>query len=86
MVITRGPNNQMMAALDSENGARISGGTLIILGYGRVSAGGSVKTRSLSLHAKGSHTVRIGGETYVFNNAYEYGKTYVYSDAEVSAA
>ena len=85
VVITRGPSNQNMAAIDADSSVTISGGTLIILGYGRVSTSGSVKTYSLSLHSKGSHTVQIDGTTYTFTNAYAYGSTTCYSSVSVSS-
>ena len=84
VVIARGPNSDMSAAIDADGSVSISGGTLIVLGYGRVSTSGSVKTVSLSLHSSGSHTVKIDGTSYTFNNAYSYGATTCYSDATVS--
>ncbi|MBO4428725.1 MAG: carbohydrate-binding domain-containing protein [Clostridia bacterium] len=85
VVIARGPSNQNMAAIDADSSVTISGGTLIVLGYGRVSTGGSVKSYSLSLHSAGSHTVKIDGTPYTFTNAYSYGRTTVYSDVTVSS-
>ena len=85
VVITRGPNSQNAAAIDAEGSVSISGGTLIVLGYGRASTSGSVKTVSLSLHLSGSHTVNIDGTSYTFTNAYSYGATTCYSDATVSS-
>ncbi|MBR3424202.1 MAG: carbohydrate-binding domain-containing protein [Clostridia bacterium] len=85
VVITRGPNSQNAAAIDADGSVSISGGTLIVLGYGRVSASGSIKTVSLSLHSSGSHTVNIDGTSYTFTNAYSYGATTCYSDATVSS-
>jgi len=85
VVITRGPSSEMAAAIDADGSVAISGGTLIILGYGRVSASGSVKTYSLSLHSAGSHTVKIDGTSYTFNNAGAYGRTTCYSSVAVTA-
>ncbi|MBP5230163.1 MAG: carbohydrate-binding domain-containing protein [Clostridia bacterium] len=85
VVVTRGPNNQNMAAIDADSSVIVSGGTLIVLGYGRVSTSGSVKTYSLSVHSSGSHTVTIGGTKYTFTNANAYGSTTCYSDVSVSA-
>ncbi len=85
IVITRGPNSAMAAALDADGSVTVTGGTLIVLGYGRVSASGSVQTYSLSLHAVGSHTVKIGGVPYTFTNASSYGRTTCYSDVGVSS-
>jgi len=87
VVITRGPNNQNMAALDvDERGsATISGGTLVVLGYANVKTSGSVRTYSLSLHAAGSHSITVDGVTYTFKNASAYGKTTVYSSVGVTA-
>ena len=84
LVITRGPNSQMAAALDAESGCTVSGGTLIILGYGRGNMGGGMASYSLSLHSEGSHTISYGSESYTFTNAYSYGQTICVSDAEVS--
>ena len=85
IVITRGPNSEMAAALDADGTIKITGGTLIILGYGRVSSTSGISTYSLSLHSSGDHTVNIGGESYTFNNAYSYGKTTCYSSVTVTA-
>lgn len=85
LVITRGPNNQNMAAIDADSSVSITGGTLIVLGYGRVSTGGSVKSYSVSLHAAGSHTVTAGGVSYTFTNASAYSSTACYSDVAVTA-
>lgn len=84
IVITRGPGSQNAAAIDADSSVKISGGTLMILGYGRVSAAGSVKTYSLSLHSAGSHTVKISGTSYTFTNANSYKNTICYSDTAVS--
>ncbi|MBR7032324.1 MAG: carbohydrate-binding domain-containing protein [Clostridia bacterium] len=85
VVITRGPSSQMAAAIDADGSVSISGGTLIVLGYGRVTASGSVRTVSLSLHSSGSHTVTVDGTSYTFTNADSYGGTTCYSDATVSS-
>ena len=85
IVITRGPRSEMAAAIDADRTISMKGGTLIILGYGRVSTSGSVKTYSLSLHSAGSHTVNIGGTKYTFTNANAYGSTICYSDVSVSS-
>ena len=85
IVITRGPNSEMAAAIDADGSISISGGTLIILGYGRVSTSGSVKSVSLSLHSAGSHTVRIDKVAYTFTNSSAYGRTVCYSDVTVSS-
>lgn len=85
VVITRGPNSEMAAAIDADGSVSVTGGTLIVLGYGRVSTGGSVKSYSLSLHSEGSHTVKIGGTGYTFENASAYGRTLCYSDKTVTA-
>jgi len=85
VVITRGPNSEMAGAIDADGSVSISGGTLIILGYGRVSAGGSVKAYSLSLHSSGSHTVTVDGTKYTFTNSSSYGRTLCYSSVAVSA-
>ena len=83
IVITRGPNNQMAGALDADGTVSISGGTLIILGYGSVRTSGSVSSVSLSLHSEGEHTVTVGGETITFTNVYSYSRTLCYSDTTV---
>lgn len=72
-------------AIHADNVLNITGGTLIVLGYGRVSKSGSVRTVSLSLHSSGSHTVKIDGTSYTFTNANSYGATTCYSDATVSS-
>ena len=75
----------MAAAIDAEGQVSVTGGTLIVLGYGRVNTGSSVKTSSLSLHASGCHTVVIDGTAYTFTNAYSYGAARCYSSVSVSA-
>ena len=85
VVITRGPNSQNAAAIDADGQVAVSGGTLIVLGYGRVSTGGNVKSYSLSLHSSGSHTVKINGTSYTFTNANAYGGTSCYSSVTVSS-
>ena len=85
IVITRGPNSEMAAALDADGNKTITGGTLIMLGYGNVSRGSGVSTYSLSLNSTGNHTITIDGTQYTFNNAYSYGRTTVYSSVSVSA-
>ena len=73
-----------MAALEADGTRKITGGTLIILGYGKVTTGGNVKTYSASLHSSGTHTVTIGGKTYTFTNSSSYSSTTVLSDTSVS--
>ena len=85
VVITRGPSSEMAAAIDADGSVKVTGGTLIILGYGRVSAGSGVQTYSLSLHSAGTHTVTVDGTKYTFTNASAYCRTTVYSDVKVSA-
>ncbi len=84
IVITRGPNSQMAAAIDYDGTASITGGTIIILGYGSITKESSVKAYNLSLQSSGSHTVTIGGTSYSFTNAYTYGRTTCYSSVAVS--
>ena len=84
VVITRGPSSQMAAAIDADGQVSVSGGTLIILGWGSVSTGGGVRSVSLSLHGAGSHTVMINGTACTFTNAYDYGRTVCLSDGTVS--
>ena len=83
VVITRGPNSDFSAAIDADGSVTISGGTLIVLGYGRVTTSGDVKSYSLSLHSSGSHSVKIDGTTYSFTNAEAYGSTSCYSDVSI---
>jgi hypothetical protein len=85
VVITRGPSSDMAAAIDADGQVTVSGGTLIVLGYGRVSTGGNVKSVSVSLHSQGSHTVKIDGVSYTFTNAEAYRSTSCYSDVSVSS-
>ncbi len=87
IVIARGPNSQMAAALDTDGTASITGGTIIVLGAlgeNGLSKGGSVKTYTLSLHSSGSHTISVNGESLTFTNAYSYSKTQVYSSVTVA--
>ncbi|MBO4421927.1 MAG: carbohydrate-binding domain-containing protein [Clostridia bacterium] len=82
-VITRGPNQQMMAALDADGTVSVTGGTLIVLGYARVRTGSDVKSYSLSLQSAGEHTVTADGVSYTFTNLYSYGRTLCYSSVTV---
>ena len=84
VVITRGPNSEMAAAIDAEGSVTVTGGTLIVLGYGKVQTGGSVRSYSLSLHSAGNHTVTVDGTTYTFTNASAYGRTTCYSSVAVN--
>ena len=84
VVITRGPNMDMAAAIDAEGGVQVTGGTLIALGYGRIQTGGGVGEVSLSLHSEGTHTVTVDGKSYTFTNSSAYGQTICVSDASVS--
>ncbi|MCR4622499.1 MAG: carbohydrate-binding domain-containing protein [Clostridiales bacterium] len=85
VVITRGPSSQMAAALDADGSVSVTGGTLIVLGYARVSTGGSVRSVSLSLHSAGTHTVTVNGTAFTFVNSDAYARTFCYSDAQISA-
>ncbi len=85
VVVARGPYSEMAAAVDAEGSVSVTGGTLIVLGYARVASGGNVRSVQLSLHGEGSHTVVIGGTSYTFENAEDYGATLCWSDAEVSS-
>ncbi len=84
VVITRGPNIEMAAAIDAEASVSVTGGTLLALGYGRIQTGGDVKEVSLSLHSQGDHTLTVGGNTYSFTNIRSYGQTVCVSDTQVS--
>lgn len=84
LVITRGPNNRMAAAVDANSTIGVMGGTLLALGYGRIEISDGVKQVELSLHSKGEHSLTVGDTTYVFTNAYDYAQTLCVSDAEVS--
>ena len=84
IVITRGPNMQMAAAIDSEWQVSLSGGTLIILGYGGVTTSGSIQSYSLDLNSQGAHTILIDGVSYTITNLEQYGRTVCYSDVPVS--
>ena len=88
IVITRGPNSTMAAALDTEGTASITGGTLIILGsLGErgLTKGSEVSTYSLYLNSSGSHSVTIDGTVYTLTNKYAYSRTLVYSSVSVTA-
>lgn len=85
-VITRGPNLEMSAAIDAEEGVTVTGGTIIVLGYGRIMAGSAMKQIDLSLHSQGAHTVNVGGTEYTFTNNYAYGQTLVASDTSVTGS
>ena len=86
LVITRGPNMEMSAAIDAESGVTVTGGTIIVLGYGRIMAGSDMKQIDLSLHSQGTHTVNVGGTEYTFTNNYAYGQTLVASDTSVTGS
>ena len=86
VVITRGPNSEMAAALDAESSVSVTGGTLVVLGYARVQTGAGVSSVSLSLHASGNHSIKVDGVTYNFTNSSAYGQTLCYSDTAVSGS
>ena len=76
----------MAAALDTDGAAKITKGTIIILGAlgenGLTTSG--LTSYSLSLHSKGDHTVTIDGTSYTITNSYAYSKTLCYSSVKVS--
>ena len=76
-------DSQMAAAIAGDGPVAVTGGTLIVLGYGNVSAGGGVQQYSLSLHSAGEHTVTVDGVPYTFTNASSYAATTCWSDAPV---
>ena len=84
VVITRGPASEMAAAIDADGSVKVNGGTIIILGYGRLTTGSGVNSYSLSLHEAGTHSVTIGGTEYTFTNSSSYGRTICCSDVTVS--
>ena len=84
VVIVRGPNSEMAAAVDAEQGVSVTGGTLAAMGYGKVQAGAGVSSLTLSLHSKGGHTISVGGREYAFTNSDDYGQTLCWSDSEVT--
>ncbi len=84
LVITRGPNNVMAGAIDAESSITVSGGTLLVLGYGKIEVAEGVKQAELSLHSQGEHTLTVDDTTYVFTNAYDYAQTLCVSDAQVT--
>ena len=84
VVIARGANSAQQGALDTDGSQTITGGTLIVLGYCKVTAGGNVKSYSLSLNSAGTHTVNIGGTSYTFTNSSSYSSTKVYSSVAVT--
>ena len=84
VVITRGPSSENAGAIDADGSVKVNGGTLIILGYGRVGLGSGVESYSLSLHSAGSHTVTVDGTKYSFTNASAYGQTICVSSVKVS--
>jgi hypothetical protein len=84
VLIVRGPNSEMAAAIDAEGYITLEGGTMIVLGYGRVQTGSAISTAELSLHSEGSHTVSVNGIEYSFTNAYNYARTSVYTDTTVT--
>lgn len=88
VVIARGPNSTMAAALDTDGTAKITGGTIIVLGSlgerGLTRSSG-VGSYNLSLHSIGNHTIKINGVSYTFKNNYSYSKTLCYSSESISA-
>lgn len=55
-------------------------------GSGNVTIGSNMKSYSLSLHAKGSHTINVDGTSYNFTNTYAYSRTICYSSVSVSGS
>ena len=81
IVIARGPNSSMAAALDTDGAVSVSGGTLIVLGSieKTPSLTNMPTTTGLSGHSIGDHTIAFGEELVSYNNKYSYAKTTVYS-------
>ncbi len=70
----------MAASIDADGTIKITGGTVIVVGYaGNFSTSGVTKTTSTSGLTKGDHTVTIGSSviTYTNDNGYS-GKVTVY--------
>lgn len=82
IVIARGPNSMMAAALDTDGAVTLKGGTLILLGSIEKSPSltNMTLTSGLSGHSTGNHSIKVGTETISYNNKYSYAKTTVYSD------
>ena len=74
----------MMAPLDAEKTMKMTGGTLIVIGYPpkKLTTSGITKTSSSNGLSSGTHTVIVGSNTITFNNTYTYkGACTVYSSA-----
>lgn len=82
IVIARGPNSSMAAALDSDGAVKLTGGTLIIIGSieKTPSTTNMTKTTNLSGYSKGDHTINIGEVSISYTNNYTYAKVIVYSE------
>jgi len=89
IVVTKGPNNTMMAALDwgdNNNSATVSAGTLIVFGRpgGTVKTSGSVKSSNTSKTRSGKVSFTVDGVAYeadCYNHSYS--NQYLYTDQTV---
>ena len=93
IVVTKGPNSGMSSALDHEGRATLNGGTIIVLGAvenmnssSYFTVGSNMRSYTLSLHSSGNHSFTVGETTYSFTNAFNYARTYCYSDTAVSGS
>ncbi len=89
VVVTKGPNSSMMAALDwGENcSASISGGTLLVFGGigGNISTSGSVKATTTSVSRSGKVNFTVGEDSYVADcYSYTYSTQRLYTDSTVT--
>ena len=64
----------MMAPIDADGTMKMTGGTLIVLGYAprSLSISGVTKTSSSSGLSAGDHTVTIGEAIILYTNTYTY--------------
>ncbi|MBQ2069467.1 MAG: hypothetical protein II467_00895, partial [Bacilli bacterium] len=84
-VITRGPNSEMAAPIDTDGTLSLTGGTLIVVGYCPRFNTNLTKSTSTSGLSNGSHTVTIGNQTISYTNSYSYsGSTTVYGSGSAT--
>ncbi len=88
VVVTKGPNSRMMAALDwGDNcSASVSGGTLLIFGGigGNIATSGNVKATTISVSRSGKVNFTVGEDSYVADcYSHTYSTQRLYTDSTV---
>ncbi len=75
----------MASPIDADGTIRISGGTLVVVGYCPNISSNLTKTQSSNGLTSGNHTISVGGQTISYSNASSYsGKTTVFGSSSAT--